>query len=90
MVEEQVLLLNESNPPQTPYLKGVDDNFTKVTRVAGNVDRGNFSLGTADQPLGVLGSQIDYVLAVDPEKSVQPLDVYLFRRGAYRRSPGFV
>jgi lipoprotein-releasing system permease protein len=82
VVEEQVLLLNENNPPQTPYLKGVDDNFTKVTRVAGNVDRGNFSLGTADQPLGVLGSQIAYVLAVDPEKSVQPLDVYLFRRGA--------
>jgi lipoprotein-releasing system permease protein len=81
VVEEQVLLMNGTNPPSDPYLKGVDSNFTKVSGVADKIDRGNFSLGTADQPLAVLGSGVDNTLGIDPEKNLQPLDVYLFRRG---------
>jgi lipoprotein-releasing system permease protein len=81
VVEEQVVLMNDSNPPSSPYLKGVDNNFTKVTGVAEKIDRGDFKLGTADQPLAVLGSGVDYALAIDPEKNLHPLDVYLFRRG---------
>jgi lipoprotein-releasing system permease protein len=80
VVEEQVLLMNDSTK-KTSYLKGVDSNFTKVSGVTNKIDRGNFSLGTADQPLAVLGSGIDYQLGIEPEKNLQPLDVYLFRRG---------
>lgn len=80
-VEAQAVLMNGDNPPYSPYLKGVDSNYTKVSGVAGKVDRGSFSLGTADQPLAVLGSGVDYALAIEPEKALQPLDVYLFRRG---------
>ena len=80
VVEEQVLLIKDSNQTD-PYLKGVDSNFTKVSGVAGKLDRGNFSLGTADQPLAVLGSGVDYALGIEPERNLQPLDVYLFRRG---------
>jgi lipoprotein-releasing system permease protein len=82
VVEEQVVLMNDSNPYKPCYLKGVDSNFTRVSGVAGKVDGGNFSLGTADRPLAVLGAGVDYALAIDPEKNFQPLDVYLFRRGA--------
>jgi lipoprotein-releasing system permease protein len=82
VVEEQVVLMNGSNPYKPCYLKGVDSNFTRVSGVAGKVDGGNFSLGTADRPLAVLGAGVDYALAIDPEKNFQPLDVYLFRRGA--------
>jgi lipoprotein-releasing system permease protein len=81
VVEEQVVLINDTNPPSTPFLKGVDSNFTKVSGVADKVNRGTFSLGTADQPLAVLGSGVDYTLNIEPEKNLQPLDVYLFRRG---------
>ncbi|HET6253546.1 MAG TPA: FtsX-like permease family protein [Puia sp.] len=81
VVQDQVVLMNDNNPPTSPYLKGVDSNFTKVSGVADKIDRGKFSLGTADQPLAVLGSGIDYALAIDPQKNQQPLDVYLFRRG---------
>jgi len=49
--------------------------------VADKVNRGTFSLGTSDQPLAVLGSGVDYALGIEPEKNLQPLDVYLFRRG---------
>ena len=80
VVEEQVLLIKDSNQTD-PYLKGVDSNFTKVSGVAEKIDRGNFSLGTADQPLAVLGSGVDYALGIEPERNMQPLDVYLFRRG---------
>jgi lipoprotein-releasing system permease protein len=81
VAQAQAVLMNGDNPPSIPYLKGVDSNFTKVTGVADKIDRGTFSLGTADQPLAVLGSGVDYALGVEPEKNIQPLDVYLFRRG---------
>jgi lipoprotein-releasing system permease protein len=82
VVEAQAVLVNGNNPPSIPYLKGVDSNFTKVTGVAQKIDRGTFSLGTAEQPLAVLGSGVDYALGLEPEKNLQPLDVYLFRRGS--------
>lgn len=81
VVEEQVVLINDSNPPYPSYLKGVDSNFTKVSGVPDKISKGNFSLGTADAPFAVLGSGVDYNLAIDPAKNFQPLDVYLFRRG---------
>jgi lipoprotein-releasing system permease protein len=81
VAEEQVVLINDNNPPTPSYLKGVDSNFSKVSGVVNKIDKGNFSLGTADEPFAVLGSGVDYALAIDPAKNFQPLDVYLFRRG---------
>ena len=81
-VEAQALLMNGGSPPSIPFLKGVDSNFTKVTGVADKIDRGTFTLGTAEQPMAVLGSGVDYALGLEPEKNIQPLDVYLFRRGS--------
>jgi len=40
------------------YLKGVDENFSKVTGVKEKLVRGKFELGTEDHPLAVLGSGI--------------------------------
>jgi lipoprotein-releasing system permease protein len=79
VVEEQAVVENGDNVT-SPYLKGVDSNFTKVSGVAGKVDRGKFETGTADQPLAVLGSGIEYNLGVEADLS-QPLDVYSFRKG---------
>src|ERR1700727_1253791 len=56
VVEEQAVLMNGDNPPSSPYLKGVDSNFTKVSGVAGKMDKGSFAVGTGDQPLAVLRS----------------------------------
>jgi lipoprotein-releasing system permease protein len=80
VVEAQAVLVNDSNQ-SIPYLKGVDSNFIRVTGVANKIDRGTFSLGTADRPLAVLGSGVDYGLGLEPEKNVVPLEVYLFHRG---------
>jgi lipoprotein-releasing system permease protein len=73
----------ENNGAWVPaYIKGVDDNFTSVTGVARTLERGNFTLGTADHPQAVLGSGIANTLGVEAEKDLLPLSVYLFRRGS--------
>ena len=79
VVEEQAVVENGDNVA-SPYLKGVDSNFTKVSGVAGKIVRGKFETGTADQPLAVLGSGIEYNLGVEADLSA-PLDVYSFRKG---------
>jgi lipoprotein-releasing system permease protein len=79
VVEEQAVIENGDNVA-SPYLKGVDSNFTKVSGVAGKIVRGKFETGTADQPLAILGSGIEYSLGVEADLSA-PLDVYSFRKG---------
>jgi lipoprotein-releasing system permease protein len=81
VVEEQAVLMNGNNPPSSPYLKGVDSNFTKVSGVAGKMDRGSFAVGTGDQPLAILGSGVEYALGIQADRALQPLDVYVFRKG---------
>jgi lipoprotein-releasing system permease protein len=81
VVEEQAVLMNGNNPPSSPYLKGVDSNFTKVSGVAGKMDKGSFAVGTGDQPLAVLGSGVEYALGIQADRALQPLDVYVFRKG---------
>lgn len=79
VVEEQAVVENGDNVT-SPYLKGVDSNFIKVSGLPGKVDRGKFQTGTADQPLAVLGSGIEYSLGVDANQPAT-LDVYCFRKG---------
>jgi lipoprotein-releasing system permease protein len=79
VVEEQAVLENGKNI-WSPYLKGVDSNFTKVSGLPGKVEKGNFDVGTADQPLAVLGSGVEYNLGLEADRALQPLDVYLFRK----------
>jgi lipoprotein-releasing system permease protein len=81
VVEEQAVLMNGNNPPSSPYLKGVDSNFTKVSGVAGKMDKGSFALGTGDQPMAILGSGVEYALGIQADRALQPLDVYVFRKG---------
>jgi lipoprotein-releasing system permease protein len=63
------------------YLKGVDQNFTRVTGVAGKVTKGKFDLGTADHPMAVLGSGVESILGMDADRDITPLSVYLFKKG---------
>jgi lipoprotein-releasing system permease protein len=81
VVEEQAVLMNGNNPPSSPYLKGVDSNFTKVSGVAGKMERGSFAVGTGDQPLAILGSGVEDALGMEADRALQPLDVYVFRKG---------
>jgi len=80
IVEEQALLQN-GDLKTIVFLKGTDENYEKVTGVSKNIIRGEFALGTSDHPTIVLGGAIEHAVAVDVEKSIFPMTVYLFRRG---------
>lgn len=80
IVEEQALLQN-GDLKTIVFLKGADGNYEKVTGVSKNIIRGEFALGTSDHPTIVLGGAIEHAVAVDVEKSIFPMTVYLFRRG---------
>lgn len=80
IVEEETLLQNEG--VTTPvFVKGVDSNYKHVTGVADKIIRGEFLLGTADEPAIVLGSGIENALGVETDRNIYPLTAYMFRRG---------
>ena len=81
VAEDEVMVQNGENQTLV-NLKGVDSNFTQVTRVASKVERGSFDLGTGDHPLAVLGAGIENSLALEADKALVPLSVYFFRKGA--------
>jgi lipoprotein-releasing system permease protein len=80
IAEDKAILENESIPFPV-FLKGVDNNFAKVSGVAERVERGSFDLGTDDHPLAVLGSGVEDALHVESDRALLPLGVYLFRKG---------
>ena len=81
IAEEKALLQNnEADGAQTViYLKGVDDNYSRVCGVAAKTNRGQFDIGTVDEPGLVLGSGIQYAAAVnmDPAFATSKLTVIL-------------
>ncbi len=80
-IAEEKALLQNGDLQTIVFLKGVDDQYSKVTEVSKTIIRGKFELGTADNPSIVLGGGIEYAVAADVEKSIYPMTVYLFRRG---------
>jgi lipoprotein-releasing system permease protein len=80
IVEEKSLLQNGEIQTKA-FLKGVDENYQQVTSVADNLIRGKFDLGTADRASIVLGSGIENALALQSDRNLYPITVYLFKRG---------
>src|SRR5436190_16307694 len=58
VVEEKALLQN-GEYQSVVYLKGVDDNYRYITGVADHLVRGNYDLGTADNPKLILGAGVE-------------------------------
>jgi lipoprotein-releasing system permease protein len=80
IAEDKAILENDSIRFPV-FLKGVDNNFTKVSGVAERVESGSFDLGTDEHPLAVLGSGVEYALHTEADRALLPLGVYLFRKG---------
>ncbi len=77
LVAEEKALLQNGEFQSIIYLKGVDDQYAKVTGVSRNVVKGNFYIGDTDNPLLVLGAGIENAVAVQSDRSLSPLVVYL-------------
>ncbi|MBI1783056.1 MAG: ABC transporter permease [Sphingobacteriales bacterium] len=68
-------------------IKGVDENYTKVTGVADKIIRGKFDLGTADEPLAILGSGVEGLLGVNSATSIYQLTTYIPRKAVESKDP---
>jgi lipoprotein-releasing system permease protein len=80
VAEEKALLVNGDNQ-SIVYLKGVDSNYTAVSRVDRHIERGQYNLGSVDSPKLVVGVGIENAVQVDPGKS-ESLTLYLPNRDA--------
>lgn len=81
LVMEEKALLQNGEYQAIVYVKGVDENYKHVTNVPNKLIRGNFNLGTADTPAAVLGAGIESTIAVQSDRALLPLTVYLPRKG---------
>jgi lipoprotein-releasing system permease protein len=77
LVAEEKALLQNGEFQSIIYLKGVDEQYAKVTGVSKHIVKGNFKTGDADFPLLVLGAGIENAVAVQSDRSLAPLVVYL-------------
>lgn len=88
VVEERALLRN--GEAQTMInLKGVDEAYGKVATVPQHVVTGKFDIGTEDRPLLVLGVGIENAVGVQADRNINPLVVYLPRKGEVSLSDPF-
>lgn len=88
IAEEKALLKNYD--ARTPfYLKGVDDNYIKVSGVAAKTNRGKYFTGTKDEPYLVAGSGIQSAasLNLDPALPNGELTVILPKKNSSNNDP---
>ena len=79
MVAEEKALLKNHDEQTVVSLKGVDDNYSKVSGVAAKTNRGIYNTGTTDSPLLVAGAGIQNAvgLNIDPAMQTGELTVIL-------------
>lgn len=79
IVEEKAMVQN-GDQSTIVYVKGVDENYRYVTGVADHIVKGEYELGTADDPRLILGSGIEGALGVQAERNIFILKMYLPRK----------
>jgi lipoprotein-releasing system permease protein len=80
VVEDKAMLIN-GDYQANAYIKGVDEQYTKVSGVAGHLIKGEFNLGTADEPLLVLGAGVENAVGVQSDRNISSILVYTGRKG---------
>ena len=80
LIAEDKAFLQNGELQSIVYLKGVDENYNKITTLPDKIVRGKFDLGNADNPDIVLGAGIENALELETEKNIIPLSVYLFKK----------
>jgi lipoprotein-releasing system permease protein len=78
---EDQALLQYNNSLQPVMLKGVDEQYRNVNGLSKNIYRGEYRLGSVDQPAAILGSGIENTLEIESDRALTPMTAYLFRSG---------
>jgi lipoprotein-releasing system permease protein len=79
-VTEEKALLQNGEYLSVVYLKGVDENYRYVAGVADHLVKGDFNLGNEEFPSLVLGVGIENAVAVQSDRNLSPLVIYLPRK----------
>lgn len=80
VVEEKVMLVN-GDYQANAFLKGVDENYTKVAGVQDYMLKGNFELGDSADPRLVLGAGVENAVGVQSDRNIDPILMYTGRKG---------
>ena len=86
LVAQEKALLQNGELQTVVYLKGVDENYPKVSGVPQKMLKGNFETGTADEPRLILGAGIEYAVGVQADKTLTPVTVFLPKKLSYTSS----
>jgi lipoprotein-releasing system permease protein len=79
VVEEKALIQN-GDYQSVIHLKGVDDNYRYVTGVADHIVKGEYELGTEDEPKLILGAGVEGALGIQADRNIFILKIYLPRK----------
>ncbi len=77
LVAEEKALLQNGDYLSMISLKGVDENYRYVTGVENHVIKGNYRIGTADDPFVILGAGVENAVGVETDRNLLALNVYL-------------
>ena len=81
-IAEEKALLQNGEYQAIVYIKGVDSNYALVAGVPEKMIRGEFNIGTAEEPRAILGAGVENAIGVMSDRSLLPVSVYLPRKGA--------
>jgi lipoprotein-releasing system permease protein len=82
LVAEEKALLQNGDYQSMVSLKGVDENYKYVTGVADHIVKGEYNIGTAGNPLIILGAGVENAVGVQTDKNLLALNIYLPRRSS--------
>ncbi len=77
LIAEEKALLQNGELQTVVFLKGVDENYSKVSGVPQKMLNGEFATGNAAAPLLILGSGIESAIGVESDRNISPLTVFL-------------
>ncbi|HET9056548.1 MAG TPA: FtsX-like permease family protein [Chitinophagaceae bacterium] len=86
VTEEKAAVIN-GNHQTIVIMKGVDDNYNKVTGVAGKIVRGKFNLGTSENPYAVLGAGVEGLLDLNTINNIYQITTYLPKKAVASNEP---
>jgi len=83
LVAEEKALLQNGDYQSVVFLKGVDENYRYVTRVEDHLVKGNYNVGTEDDPLVILGAGVENAIGVQTDRNLLALNIYLPRKTSF-------
>lgn len=81
-VVEGKALLQNGEQQTVVLLKGVDDNYIKVSGVSDKILHGKYDIGNADNPLLIVGVGIENALGIEADKTLTPLTIFLPKKNS--------